>query len=102
MVRSHHAEHGGDYVFVSRSINHRLGFLTNWGFTATQLYGLAINVSSNLSVAIAPALTTLGIETNHASWVKAGTILTTPTVAAIGGSIILAVYFLIAFFQITE
>ncbi|MDB5004398.1 MAG: putative amino acid permease-associated region [Mucilaginibacter sp.] len=51
---------GGDYVFVSRSISHRIGFLTNWGFTFCQLYGFAANTSWIFAMAIRPSLLAIG------------------------------------------
>jgi amino acid transporter len=55
---------GGDYVFVSRTINHRIGFLTNWGFTICQLYGFAANVSWIFSMAIRPSLLAVGFTSD--------------------------------------
>src|SRR5688572_10615789 len=55
---------GGDYVFVSRTLHPALGFLANWGFTACQLYGLAINLGWIVTVGLAPALQALGMVTD--------------------------------------
>lgn len=51
---------GGDFVFVTRSISHRIGFLTSWGFTLTQIYGMATNIGWIISMAVTPSLTTIG------------------------------------------
>lgn len=91
---------GGDYIFVGRSLSHRLGFLTSWGFTACQVYGLALNLGFLLSVGIAPAMTTLGISTGYANLVIAGTSLVNPQYIAVGSVGLVLIYFLLAYLEI--
>jgi amino acid transporter len=51
---------GGEYVFLSRSISPLLGFTANWGFTWSQLLGLAFYVSFTVTFAIGTAFFILG------------------------------------------
>jgi basic amino acid/polyamine antiporter, APA family len=87
---------GGDYIFVTRGLNHRVGFLTSWGFTACQIYGLAINIGWILTVAVAPALMSLGISLNEYSLVDLAKKMTEPSYVALGSTILLVVYFLLS------
>lgn len=91
---------GGDFVFVSRSINHRLGFLTSWGFTACQIYGLTINVGWILTVGVAPALVTLGVSLDSPRLVAASVWLSQPMVVALSSVVLIAGYLALSYSEI--
>jgi amino acid transporter len=91
---------GGDYVFVGRSLNHRLGFVTSWGFTACQIYGMAINLGWILSVGLAPALITLGITSRSQGLLETGAFLAKPPVMAVGSLALIVLYFFFAYIDI--
>jgi len=91
---------GGDFVFVSRSLNHRLGFITSWGFTWCQIYALGLNLGWILSVGIAPALITLGVSLQMPAVVQYGVWLAAPSVTAIGSVFLLLAYYFIAYFEV--
>ena len=88
---------GGDYVFVGRSLNHRLGFLTSWGFTACQIYGMAMNLGWILSIGIAPAILTIGVAVDSVALVNFGVALGTPAYMACGSFLLLFLYFAFAY-----
>jgi APA family basic amino acid/polyamine antiporter len=91
---------GGDYVFVGRSLTHRLGFVTSWGFTACQIYGMAIDLGWLLSVGIAPALLTLGTSLRMQGLLDAGGVVTKPGTILVGSVVLLFVYFALAYIDI--
>src|ERR1700731_761918 len=91
---------GGDFIFVTRSLSHRLGFLTSWGFTACQIYGIAANLGFIMSVAVAPALVTIGVEGNSASLKHYGELLSAPGYAAFWSVALLVLYFVLAYFDV--
>jgi APA family basic amino acid/polyamine antiporter len=49
---------GGEYIYNGRVLHPAVGFVTNWGFTWSQLLGLAIYTQWSVSHALAVALST--------------------------------------------
>jgi APA family basic amino acid/polyamine antiporter len=91
---------GGDYVFVSRTLGGRAGFVASWGFTISQVYGMAISIGWILTVAIAPGLETLGAATKSSSLTQFGNLLSSPKVVLAGTLALLLVYFLLSYFAL--
>lgn len=91
---------GGDFVFVSRSIGHRIGFLTSWGFTLCQLYGMAMNIGWIISMAIAPSLITIGNSFNNTELISLATLLTKDYLV-VGSIVIVVFYWLISILGFT-
>jgi amino acid transporter len=65
---------GGDYIYIGRTIDPLLGFVANWGFTCSQLFGVGAYAGWVVSAALVPALksigrtTGLGVFTNISNW----------------------------------
>lgn len=76
---------GGDYVFISRTLHPGLGFVANWGFTWSQIYGIGVFSGWAVRDALSPALTTLGHSLGDASCVEAGKWLAQPRTVFAGG-----------------
>lgn len=66
---------GGEYVYNGRVLHPAIGFMTNWGFTWSQLLGIAIYVQWTINYAISVSASTIGYSTDNqflldvASWV---------------------------------
>jgi APA family basic amino acid/polyamine antiporter len=66
---------GGEYVYNGRVLHPAIGFMTNWGFTWSQLLGIAIYVQWTINYAISVSASTIGYSSNNqflldvASWV---------------------------------
>ena len=82
---------GGDFVFVSRSLSHRLGFLTSWGFTFCQLYGFAMNVGWILTMAVLPSLITIGYSLQNQALISFATSLSENYV--LFGSLVIIIFY---------
>jgi amino acid transporter len=62
---------GGEYVFLGRTIHPLVGFFANWGFTWSQILGMAFYASFTVSFAVAVSFFILGANLdNHTllSW----------------------------------
>ena len=63
---------GGEYVFLGRVVHPALGFTANWGFTWSQLLGMALYASFTVNFGIAIAFLTLGNVLDSSGLVTAG------------------------------
>jgi len=91
---------GGDFVFVSRSINHRLGFLTSWGFSFCQIYGMAMNIGWIITMGIAPSLITIGYSFDKPELIQFAGNLSNHYII-VGSLLILLFYWLISILGFT-
>ncbi|MFL5827500.1 MAG: APC family permease [Thermoleophilaceae bacterium] len=63
---------GGEYVFLGRVVHPSVGFTANWGFTWSQLLGMALYASFTVNFGVAIAFLTLGNVLNSGGLVTAG------------------------------
>jgi APA family basic amino acid/polyamine antiporter len=63
---------GGDYVFLGRVVHPAVGFTANWGFTWSQILGMALYASFTVNFGIAVAFLTLGNVLDASGLVTAG------------------------------
>jgi amino acid transporter len=63
---------GGEYVYLGRVIHPGVGFTANWGFTWSQLLGLALYASFTVNFGISVAFLTLGNVLEASGLVTAG------------------------------
>ena len=63
---------GGEYVYLGRVVHPGVGFTANWGFTWSQLLGLALYASFTVNFGISVAFLTLGNVLEASGLVTAG------------------------------
>jgi basic amino acid/polyamine antiporter, APA family len=63
---------GGEYVFLGRVVHPAVGFTANWGFTWSQLLGMALYASFTVNFGVAIAFLTLGNVLDSSGLVTAG------------------------------
>jgi APA family basic amino acid/polyamine antiporter len=63
---------GGEYVFLGRVVHPAAGFTANWGFTWSQLLGMALYASFTVNFGVAIAFLTLGNVLDANGLVTAG------------------------------
>ena len=63
---------GGEYVFLGRVVHPTLGFTASWGFTWSQLLGMALYASFTVNFGVAIAFLTLGNVLDSSGLVTAG------------------------------
>ena len=63
---------GGEYVFLGRVVHPAVGFTANWGFTWSQLLGMALYASFTVNFGIAISFLTLGNVLDSSGLVTAG------------------------------
>src|SRR5215211_760055 len=63
---------GGEYVFLGRVVHPAVGFTANWGFTWSQLLGMALYASFTVNFGVAIAFLTLGNVLDWSGLVTAG------------------------------
>jgi APA family basic amino acid/polyamine antiporter len=63
---------GGEYVFLGRVVHPAVGFTANWGFTWSQLLGMALYASFTINFGVAIAFLTLGNVLDASGLVTAG------------------------------
>jgi amino acid transporter len=82
---------GGDYVYISRTLNPALGFVANWGFTWSQIYGIGVFSGWAVRDALSPAFTTYGYTIGNQDWVNVGHTLAQPNMIFLFGCILLLI-----------
>src|SRR3954468_9116844 len=63
---------GGEYVFLGRVVHPAVGFTANWGFTWSQLLGMALYASFTVNFGVAISFLTLGNVIDSSGLVTAG------------------------------
>ena len=63
---------GGEYVYNGRVLHPAIGFMTNWGYSWSQILGLAIYTQWTINYAIATSLSTLGYSLDNQALLDAG------------------------------
>src|ERR1041385_71386 len=63
---------GGDYIFISRTLGGWVGFIANWGFTFSQIYGIGVFSGWAIQLSLSPAFTTFGYVTNNPTCITIG------------------------------
>jgi amino acid transporter len=58
---------GGEYVYNGRVLHPAVGFMTNWGFTWSQLLGIGIYISWTINYAIAVSASVIGYSSDNQS-----------------------------------
>jgi len=67
---------GGEYVYNGRVLHPAIGFMSNWGFTWSQLLGIAIYVQWSINYALQVSASTIGYSSGNkalldfADWVS--------------------------------
>jgi basic amino acid/polyamine antiporter, APA family len=64
---------GGEYVFLGRTIHPSVGFVANWGFTWSQLLGIALYAGLIVTFAISVSFYVLGANFGSQGLIDAGT-----------------------------
>jgi len=83
---------GGDYIYITRSVNPIIGFLSTWGFWFTELLSLGIICWLDIPL-WGQCLQIAGAATGNTAWIDLGTRLVTDTTLALLGSFALLVIF---------
>lgn len=86
---------GGEYVYNGRVLHPAIGFMTNWGFTWSQLLGIAIYVQWTVNQAISISLSTIGYSVGNQSLINAGTWIAKPGHTFIIGTVMLITVILV-------
>jgi APA family basic amino acid/polyamine antiporter len=86
---------GGDYVFIGRTLWPGLGFVANWGFTFSQVYGLGLLAEWTITQALSPALTTFGATTSRPLFVHWGEVVARPRIVFASATLILLLVFIV-------
>lgn len=87
---------GGDYIFISRTLHPALGFVANWGFTWSQIFGIGIFSGWAVRDSLSPAIATYGYLVGSSRLVTLGNTLAQPDSIALLASLLLGVSVLLS------
>ncbi len=87
---------GGEYEYVGRTFNHRLGFIASWGFSWSQFLGLGVYTAWCVQTALSPSLLNIGYSIDSNKLVAVGKLVATPWNSFIIGTVILIVVYLVS------
>lgn len=80
---------GGDYVFIGRTLSPALGFISNWGFSWSQFFGIGVYTAWTVQTALSPALSTFGYATGNQTFIQLGSRVAEPKMIWFIGSLLL-------------
>jgi APA family basic amino acid/polyamine antiporter len=86
---------GGEYVYNGRVLHPSIGFMTSWGFTWSQLLGLAIYVQWTINYAISVSASTIGYSTNNKFLLDVSTWVVVPRNTFMLGTLLLVIVILV-------
>jgi len=81
---------GGEYVYNGRVLHPGIGFMTNWGFTWSQLLGIAIYISWTINYAISVSSSVIGYSSDNQSLLDFSTWIAKPWPTFLFGTLALA------------
>ena len=82
---------GGDYVYIGRTLSPDLGFVANWGFTWSQVYGAGVFSGWAIRDSLSPAFLTFGYTAQSKWLVDVGSFLAHKYSIFFGGLVVLLV-----------
>jgi len=88
---------GGDYIYITRSVNPIIGFLSTWGFWFTEILSLGIICWLDIPL-WGQTLQIAGAATGNRGWIELGTTLGTNNTVALAGSFVLLLIFTVLAF----
>jgi len=88
---------GGDYIYITRSVNPIIGFLSTWGFWFTEVLSLGIICFYDIPL-WGQALQIVGGVTNNTAWIETGTKLATDLSIMFLGAFVLLIIFTVTAF----
>jgi len=80
---------GGEYVYNGRVLHPGIGFMTNWGFTWSQLLGIAIYISWTINYAISVSASVIGYSSDNQTMLDFSTWIAEPWPTFIFGTLAL-------------
>ena len=86
---------GGEYVYNGRVLHPSIGFMTNWGFTWSQLLGIAIYVQWTINYAISVSASTIGYSSGSSFLLDVSTWVARPRNTFMLGTVILVIVILV-------
>lgn len=86
---------GGEYVYNGRVLHPAIGFMTNWGFTWSQLLGIAIYMSWTINYAISVSASVIGYSSDNQSLLDFSTWISGDWQTFGFGTLVLASVFLV-------
>jgi len=86
---------GGEYVYNGRVLHPSIGFMTNWGFTWSQLLGIAIYVQWTINYAISVSASTIGYSSGSSFLLDVSTWVARPRNTFMLGTAILVIVILV-------
>ena len=89
MFAGMYPRNGGDYIYISRSLSPWLGFVANWGFTWSQIYGLGVFSGWAVRDSLSPAFLTSGYLLHSPTMISIGQSLASKWSIFAGGVIVI-------------
>ncbi len=86
---------GGEYVYNGRVLHPAIGFMTNWGFTWSQLLGIAIYVQWTINYAISVSASTIGYSSGSKFLLDVSTWVAVPRNTFMLGTLLLVIVILV-------
>jgi len=88
---------GGDYIYITRSVNPIIGFLSTWGFWFTEVLSLGTICFYDIPV-WGMTLQIAGVATKNTSWINLGSTLSTDLTTIFLASFVLLIIFTLTAF----
>jgi amino acid transporter len=88
---------GGDYVFISRALGVGTGFIANWGFTCSQVFGIGVYTYWCVTTVMSPGLFLVADASDSHRLLEIAKLLAGPSVATtVIGILLFAIVILVS------